>query len=100
MILFVTFVILFLILVNAFYVAAEFAAVSVRRNMIREMAENGSRVAVHLLKILENTKELDRYIAACQFGITISAWFWAHTDRLNWPPICSLFLSGLVGWTP
>ena len=30
MILFVTFVILFLILVNAFYVAAEFAAVSVR----------------------------------------------------------------------
>ena len=60
MILFVTFVILFLILVNAFYVAAEFAAVSVRRNMIREMAENGSRVAVHLLKILENTKELDR----------------------------------------
>ena len=91
MILFVTFVILFLILVNAFYVAAEFAAVSVRRNMIREMAENGSRVAVHLLKILENTKELDRYIAA---------WFWAHTDRLNWPPICSLCLSGLVGWTP
>ena len=73
MILFVTFVILFLILVNAFYVSAEFAAVSVRRNMIREMAENGSRVAVHLLKILENTKELDRYIAACQFGITISS---------------------------
>lgn len=97
---FVTFVILFLILVNAFYVAAEFAAVSVRRNMIREMAENGSRVAVHLLKILENTKELDRYIAACQFGITIPVWFWAHTDRLNWPPICSLCLSGLVGWTP
>ncbi|WP_300793778.1 hemolysin family protein, partial [uncultured Akkermansia sp.] len=73
MILFVTFVIVFLILVNAFYVAAEFAAVSVRRNMIREMAENGSRVAVQLLKILENTKELDRYIAACQFGITISS---------------------------
>ncbi len=87
MILFVTFVIVFLILVNAFYVAAEFAAVSVRRNMIREMAENGSRVAVQLLKILENTKELDR-------------WFWARTDRLNWPPICSLCLSGLAGWIP
>ena len=96
MILFVTFVILFLILVNAFYVAAEFAAVSVRRNMIREMAENGSRVAVHLLKILENTKELDRYSSALPFPV----WFWAHTDRLNWPPICSLCLSGLVGWTP
>ena len=100
MILFVTFVILFLILVNAFYVAAEFAAVSVRRNMIREMAENGSRVAVHLLKILENTKELDRYIAACQFGITISSLVLGAYGRLNWPPICSLCLSGLVGWTP
>ena len=60
MILFIIFVILFLILVNAFYVAAEFAAVSVRRNMIREMAEGGSKVAAHLLRILENTKELDR----------------------------------------
>ena len=73
MILFIIFVILFLILVNAFYVAAEFAAVSVRRNMIREMAEGGSKVAAHVLRILENTKELDRYIAACQFGITISS---------------------------
>ena len=51
MILFIIFVILFLILVNAFYVAAEFAAVSVRRNMIREMAEGGSKVAAHLLRI-------------------------------------------------
>lgn len=73
MILFIVFVILVLILINAFYVAAEFAAVSVRRNMIREMAEGGNRVAVHLLKILESTRELDRYIAACQFGITISS---------------------------
>lgn len=73
MILFVSFVILFLVLINAFYVAAEFAAVSVRRNMIREMAEGGSKIAVQLLRIFENTKELDRYIAACQFGITISS---------------------------
>lgn len=73
MILFIIFVILFLILINAFYVASEFAAVSVRRNIIREMADGGSRVAGHLLKVLENTRELDRYIAACQFGITISS---------------------------
>ncbi len=73
MILFVIFVVLVLVLVNAVYVAAEFAAVSVRRNMIREMADGGSKVAARLLKVLENTKELDRYIAACQFGITISS---------------------------
>ncbi len=73
MILFVIFVVVLMVLVNAVYVAAEFAAVSVRRNMIREMADNGSKIAVKLLKILENTKELDRYIATCQFGITISS---------------------------
>ena len=97
MILFVTFVILFLILVNAFYVAAEFAAVSVRRNMIREMADDGSMVAVHLLKIQKSwTATLRLASSALPFPV----WFWAHTDRLNWPPICSLCLSGLVGWTP
>ena len=64
---------LVLILVNAFYVAAEFAAVSVRRNMIREMAEGGSKVAVHLLKILENTRELDRYIAAASSELPFPA---------------------------
>lgn len=97
---FVTFVILFLILVNAFYVAAEFAAVSVRRNMIREMAENGSRVAVHLLKILENTKELDRYIAACQFGITISSLVLGAYGQVELAAYLFPLLSGLVGWTP
>lgn len=73
MILFVSFVILILVLINAVYVAAEFAAVSVRRNMIREMADNGSKIAARLLKVLESARELDRYIAACQFGITISS---------------------------
>lgn len=66
-------VILFLILANALYVAAEFAAVSVRDSRIRQLAHGGSALARRLLPILQDTHKLDRYIAACQIGITLSS---------------------------
>jgi CBS domain containing-hemolysin-like protein len=61
-----------LILVNAVYVAAEFAAVSARRSRIRQLAEEGNRLASWLLPILERPVLLERYIGACQIGITVS----------------------------
>ena len=61
-----------LILVNAVYVAAEFAAVSARRSRIRQLAEEGNRLAGWLRPVLEQPAALDRYIAACQIGITVS----------------------------
>lgn len=66
-------VIVFLIAVNALYVAAEFAAVSVRRSRIRQLAEEGNHLARHLLPALEDAAQLDRYVAACQIGITLSS---------------------------
>ncbi len=69
-----TWVILFtLIAVNALYVAAEFAAVSVRRSRIQQEAENGNWLARRLLPVLTDPHRLDDYIAACQIGITISS---------------------------
>ena len=62
-----------LILVNALYVAAEFAAVSVRRSRIQQLAEDGNPLAAWLLPVLESPAALDRYIAACQIGITLSS---------------------------
>lgn len=62
-----------LILINAFYVAAEFAAVGVRHSQIQKLAEEGNALARRLLPIVGDTAELDRYIAACQIGITISS---------------------------
>ena len=62
-----------LIFVNAVYVAAEFAAVSTRRSRIRQLAEEGNRLACWLMPVLEKPASLDRYIAACQIGITVSA---------------------------
>jgi CBS domain containing-hemolysin-like protein len=62
-----------LILVNAVYVAAEFAAVSVRRTRIQELAREGNPLAAWLLPMLDSPAALDRYIAACQIGITLSS---------------------------
>lgn len=66
-------VIALLIVCNGLFVAAEFAAVSVRRSRIRQMAEEGNHLAHRLLPTLEEAPRLDRYIAACQVGITISS---------------------------
>ena len=68
----VAFVIILLISVNALYVAAEFAAVAVRPSRIHQLAER-SRLARALVPVLSDTRMLDRYIAACQIGITISS---------------------------
>jgi putative hemolysin len=73
MVLTATLIITALILVNAVYVAAEFSAVSVRRSRIQKLAEEGNRLAAWLLPILESPTLLDRYIAVCQIGITLSS---------------------------
>jgi CBS domain containing-hemolysin-like protein len=62
-----------LILVNAVYVAAEFSAVSVRRSRLTALAEGGNLLARWLLPIVHSPATLDRYIAVCQIGITMSS---------------------------
>jgi CBS domain containing-hemolysin-like protein len=66
-------VIFFLIAVNALYVVAEFAAVSLRVTQLQPLAQRGDRRAKGLLKVLQDGAELDRYVAACQIGITLSS---------------------------
>ncbi len=60
----------FLVLLNAFFVAAEFALVSVRPTRIAELVANGSRSALWVARGLENP---DRFIAATQLGITLAS---------------------------
>jgi putative hemolysin len=69
----VTIVIVVLVLINTLYVAAEFSAVSVRRSRLEELARGGSRAARLLTTVLRDSAALDRYVAACQIGITISS---------------------------
>jgi putative hemolysin len=66
-------VIVLLIFVNAFYVAAEFATVSSRRARVAELAAGDEPAARALLPVLEDRALLDRYIAASQVGITLSS---------------------------
>lgn len=67
------FVIALLIAVNALYVAAEFSAVGASRSRIQSEAERGNGLAQRLLPILNDGRRLDRYIACCQIGITVSS---------------------------
>lgn len=66
-------IIVLLIVLTALYVAAEFAAVGVRRSKLRRLAEDGNGLAARLLPVVEDPAELDRYIAVSQIGITLSS---------------------------
>jgi putative hemolysin len=66
-------VIAILIFFNALYVAGEFATVASRKTRVSQLAANGNPLARLLLPILENSRFLDRYVAACQLGITVSS---------------------------
>jgi CBS domain containing-hemolysin-like protein len=60
----------FLVFLNGFFVAAEFALVKVRASQIEIKAKTGSRVA----KIAKHmTQHLDGYLAATQLGITLAS---------------------------
>ena len=59
-----------LVLANGFFVATEFALVSVRRTRVQQIAAEGDRRANQVLGELGN---LDTYIAATQLGITMAS---------------------------
>src|SRR3712207_1151697 len=62
--------VLVLVLLNGFFVAAEFALVRVRRSRIEEEVEEGKTGARMVLRQLD---DLSRYLAACQLGITFTS---------------------------
>lgn len=59
-----------LVLVNAFFVIAEYALVRSRRARLQELAEQGARGARLALAELD---EVGHYISACQVGITMAS---------------------------
>jgi CBS domain containing-hemolysin-like protein len=59
-----------LILLTAFFVAAEFAIVKIRKSRIDQLAEEGNKRAIAAQKVIAN---LDGSLSACQLGITITA---------------------------
>lgn len=93
----VTVVIVLLTAILALYVAAEFSAVSSRRTRIEELAEGGDHLAAQLLPILKDPVGLDRYIAACQIGITLSSLIAGFYGQAQLTPVVSPWLSRVFG---
>lgn len=61
---------LFLVLLNGFFVAAEFAIVKVRASQVELKAKTGNQTAKIAKNILSN---LDAYLSATQLGITLAS---------------------------
>lgn len=61
---------LVLLLLNAFFVLAEFASVKVRPTRVEELVDDGNARAKVLLHIQHH---LDEYLSVCQVGITLAS---------------------------
>jgi putative hemolysin len=59
-----------LIVLNGFFVAAEYSLVTVRRTRVRELADAGSRTARAVVRI---TSDPPHFIAAMQLGVTLTS---------------------------
>nr|WP_144352711.1 hemolysin family protein [Sporomusa termitida] len=64
------FLVLFLVLLNGFFVAAEFAMVKVRSTQIDTLLQAGNMRAKYAKRLVDH---LDAYLSACQLGITLAS---------------------------
>ncbi len=85
--------VILLVLLNAFFVAAEFALVGARRTRLEELALRGDRKAALAHRA---TQSLDRYISATQLGITLASL------GLGWigEPALAGLIEGAFTWLP
>jgi len=82
--------VLVLVLLNGFFVAAEFAFVRARRAHLAKEAESGKRGAALAVTISD---DLSRYLSSCQLGITLTS---LGIGFLGEPAIASIF-EDLIG---
>jgi len=78
-----------LVLLNGFFVSAEFAYVRARRAYLESSAEDGRRAAALALGISD---DLSRYLSACQLGITFTS---LGIGFLGEPAVATLFEDAL-----
>ena len=86
-------IVFILVLANAFFVASEFSLVSVRRTRVDQLAAEGNSAAVVVQRAVRN---LDRYIAATQVGITLASLLLGGLGEQTLEPL----LVPLFSWVP
>lgn len=85
-------VVFLLVLVNGYFVAAEFAVVRSRPSRLQQLADDGDRRA---RVALEQLDRVDEYVATSQVGITLAS---LAIGFLGEPAIASLIEPVLEGW--
>ncbi|MEJ2151716.1 MAG: hemolysin family protein [Gemmatimonadota bacterium] len=85
--------VLLLVGANGFFVASEFALVTVRKTRIEELERKGRPLASTVREALD---DIDTYIAATQLGITMAS------IGLGWigEPALAALIEPLLGWLP
>jgi CBS domain containing-hemolysin-like protein len=86
-------IVFILVLANAFFVASEFALVSVRKTRIDQLTAEGNSAAAVVQRAVRN---LDRYIAATQVGITLASLLLGGLGEQTLEPL----LTPLFIWVP
>ena len=86
-------IVLTLVLANSFFVASEFALVSVRKTRIDQLAAEGNSAASVVQRAV---RDLDRYIAATQVGITLASLLLGGIGEQTLEPL----LTPLFFWMP
>jgi CBS domain containing-hemolysin-like protein len=81
--------VLVLVLLNGFFVAAEFALVRARKGSLEKDAEEGKRGARLAVAM---TEDIGRYLSSCQLGITLTS---LGIGFLGEPAVASLIESAL-----
>src|SRR5262245_66133116 len=66
-------IVLALLLVNAFFVAAEFAIVGAPKAALDARAARGDRLARLVVRVLDDPHRRDLYVATAQIGITVAS---------------------------
>ena len=64
------FLVLFFLLMNAFFVAAEFSLVRVRKSQVEILVDEGRKGAKYTKLVADN---VNAYLSACQLGITLAS---------------------------
>ncbi|HEX8184266.1 MAG TPA: hemolysin family protein [Blastocatellia bacterium] len=87
--------VLLLVLANGFFVASEFALVSVRQSRVAALVAEGNKRAQTLMRVI---KQLDAYISATQLGITLASlalgWIGEETLAHLFTPVFESILPG------
>ena len=86
-------IVFILVLANSFFVASEFALVSVRKTRIDQLAAEGNGAASVVQRAI---RDLDRYIAATQVGITLASLLLGGLGEQTLEPL----LTPLFSWVP